>query len=168
MSPDVSERSFEEAIECGLLRYGPDACVGDATAVREVRSRVGRPGFRTRSVVVVTTPLDPAQATRGGPAALYRARWNAELDLRSLKAGLKMGELRGQTPDMVREEVWAHVLAYNLVRAVMAQAAARGAAARSGPRTPVLGGADSFPPGSRHRNRRSSLRGSGVCARIWR
>ena len=36
-----------------------------------------------------------------------------------------MGELRGKTPEMVRKEVWAHVLAYNLVRAVMAQAAAR-------------------------------------------
>ena len=35
MSPEVSERSFEEAIECGLLQYGPDACAGDATAVRE-------------------------------------------------------------------------------------------------------------------------------------
>ena len=37
---------------------------------------------------------------------------------------MQMGELRGRTPDMVRKEVWAHVLAYNLVRAVMAQAAA--------------------------------------------
>ena len=35
MSPEISERSFEEAIECGLLQYGPDVCVGDATAVRE-------------------------------------------------------------------------------------------------------------------------------------
>ncbi len=32
---NVSERSFEEAIECGLLQHGPDACAGDATAVRE-------------------------------------------------------------------------------------------------------------------------------------
>ena len=37
MSPEVSERAFEEAIECALLRYGPDACAGDATAVREMR-----------------------------------------------------------------------------------------------------------------------------------
>jgi len=35
MSPEISERSFEEAIECGLLQYGPDACVGDGTGVRE-------------------------------------------------------------------------------------------------------------------------------------
>src|SRR5262245_36357015 len=36
-----------------------------------------------------------------------------------------MDVLRGKTPDLVRKEVWAHVLAYNLVRTVMAQAAAR-------------------------------------------
>lgn len=97
----------------------------DAITVREARFRVDRPGFRTRSVVVVTTLLDPAQATRDELAELYRERWHAELDLRSLKAAMQMGELRGKTPEMVRKEVWAHVLAYNLVRTVMAQAAAR-------------------------------------------
>jgi type I restriction enzyme R subunit len=35
MSPDISERSFEEAIECVLLAHGPDACAGDATTVSE-------------------------------------------------------------------------------------------------------------------------------------
>ena len=35
MSPDISERAFEEAIECGLLQHGPDACAGDADTVRE-------------------------------------------------------------------------------------------------------------------------------------
>jgi hypothetical protein len=58
-------------------------------------------------------------------AALYRARWNAELDLRSIKSAMQMRELRCKTPELVRKEVWAHVLAYNLIRTVMAQAAAR-------------------------------------------
>jgi hypothetical protein len=97
----------------------------DAIEVRECRVRVAQPGFRTRSVVVVTTLLDPAQATKEDLAELYRARWHAELDLRSLKAGMQMRELRGRTPEMVRKEVWAHALAYNLVRTAMAQAAAR-------------------------------------------
>jgi hypothetical protein len=97
----------------------------EAITVREARFRVRQPGFRTRSVVVVTTLLDPKQATKEELAELYRARWHAELDLRSLKSAMQMGELRGKTPEVVRKEVWAHVLAYNLVRAVMAQAAAR-------------------------------------------
>ena len=35
-----------------------------------------------------------------------------------------MDRLRCKTPELVRKEIWAHVLAYNLIRTVMAQAAA--------------------------------------------
>src|SRR4029450_12597766 len=56
-------------------------------------------------------------------AGLYRARWNAELDLRSLKQTLQMDVLRCKRPELVRKELWAHILAYNLIRTVMAQAA---------------------------------------------
>jgi IS4 transposase len=96
----------------------------DSITVREARFRVGQPGFRTRSVVVVTTLLDPFQASKEELASLYRARWNNELDLRSIKVTLQMGMLRCKTPEMVRKEIWTHALAYNLVRTVMAQAAA--------------------------------------------
>jgi hypothetical protein len=96
----------------------------ESVTVREMRVRVAQPGFRTKAVVVVTTLLDPRQATKDELAALYRARWNNELDLRSIKSTMQMGELRCKTPEMVRKEIWAHVLAYNLIRTVMAQAAA--------------------------------------------
>jgi hypothetical protein len=68
--------------------------------------------------------LDPAETTEEELACLYRARWNNELDLRSIKVTLQMSLLRGRTPEMVRKEIWAHALAYNLIRTVMAQAAA--------------------------------------------
>jgi type I restriction enzyme R subunit len=51
MSPEISERSFEEAIECGLLQHGPDACAGDAAAVRETPATYGDTlpgGYRKR------------------------------------------------------------------------------------------------------------------------
>jgi hypothetical protein len=96
----------------------------ESITVREARVRVLQPGFRTKSLVVVTTLLDPKQTTREDLAALYRARWHAELDLRSIKSTMQMRELRCKTPGAVRKEVWAHVLAYNLIRTVMAQAAA--------------------------------------------
>jgi Transposase DDE domain len=96
----------------------------ESITIREVRFRVEQPGFRTRSIVVVTTLLDPEQATREDLAALYRARWNNELDLRSIKVTLQMDMLRCKTPELVRKEIWAHMLAYNLIRTVMAQAAA--------------------------------------------
>jgi hypothetical protein len=96
----------------------------ESLVVRETRVRVERPGFRTTALVVATTLRDAEEFTAGDLAGLYRARWTAELDLRSLKRTLQMDVLRGKTPEMVRKEVWAHVLAYNLVRTVMARAAA--------------------------------------------
>jgi hypothetical protein len=104
----------------------------DSITIREVRFRVEQPGFRTRSIVVVTTLLGPEQASKEELASLYRARWNNELDLRSIKITLQMDMLRCKTPEMVRKEMWTHVLAYNLIRTVMAQAAAdQGLAPRS-------------------------------------
>jgi Transposase DDE domain len=92
-------------------------------AVREVRVWVRNPGFRTKVLVVATTLLDAAAFPRDDIAILYRVRWYAELDLRSLKQAMQLDVLRCKSPAMVRKEVWAHLLAYNLLRGLMAQAA---------------------------------------------
>ena len=91
--------------------------------IRETRVQVQQPGFRSRSMIVVSTLLDAESVTANDLAELYRARWNAELDLRSLKQTMQMDILRCKTPELVRKELWAHILAYNLVRTIMAQAA---------------------------------------------
>lgn len=91
--------------------------------IRETRVRIQQPGFRCRSMIVVSTLLDAEVVTGSDLAELYRARWSAELDLRSLKQTLQMDILRCKTPDLVRKELWAHILAYNLIRTIMAQAA---------------------------------------------
>jgi hypothetical protein len=54
---------------------------------------------------------------------LYRSRWNIEVDLRSIKAEMGMDLLRCKSPQMIRKEGAVHLLAYTLVRAVLAQAA---------------------------------------------
>ena len=95
-------------------------------AVREVRVGVAVAGFRTTSLVVVTTLLDAATFGRGDVALLYRMRWYAELDLRALKQTMQMDILRCESPEMMHKEVWAHLLAYNLLRGQMARAAAEG------------------------------------------
>ena len=97
----------------------------DDVTIREVRVRVEQRGFRTKTLVVVTTFLDPEQMTKEDLALLYRARWNNELDLRSIKSTMQMEVLRGKTPELVRKEVWTHVLAYNLIRTIIAQAASK-------------------------------------------
>jgi Transposase DDE domain len=91
--------------------------------LREMRTQVAKPGGRVRELVVVTTLCDPHAHGKEDILDLYHERWHAELDLRSLKTHMKMEILRCKTPEMVRKEIWAHLLAYNLVRKVMAQAA---------------------------------------------
>jgi hypothetical protein len=86
---------------------------------------VAQPGFRSKDVIVVTTLLDPEMGTKEDLANLYRSRWNQELDLRDIKISLQMDFLRCKTPELVHKEIWTHILAYNLIRTVMAQAASR-------------------------------------------
>ena len=93
--------------------------------VRELRVRVEQPGFRTKTIIVVTTLLDSEEFAKSDLADLYRARWNNELDLRSIKITLQMDILRCKTPELVRKEIWTHILAYNLIRTIMAQAATK-------------------------------------------
>ncbi len=97
----------------------------ESITVRETRIAVTQVGFRTKEIVVVTTLLDPRQTTKEDLATLYRARWNNELDLRSIKSTMQMSELRCKTPELVRKEIWTYVLAYNLIRTLIAQVAAR-------------------------------------------
>ena len=102
-----------------------DDTLPESLMVRECRVRVEQPGFRVRTLLIATTLLDADAFTKGDLAQLYRARWHAELDLRSLKQTLQMDVLRCKTPGLVRKELWTHILAYNLIRTVMAQAATR-------------------------------------------
>jgi hypothetical protein len=95
----------------------------DHLQVRELRVRVTRKGFRTAVLLVVTTLLTPTACTKEEIAELYRCRWHVELDLRAIKTALGMDIVRGKTPAMVRKELWMYVLAYNLIRSVIATAA---------------------------------------------
>ena len=93
--------------------------------VRECRVRVEQPGFRIHNLVLATTLLDADAYSKEDLALLYRSRWSAELDLRTLKTTLQMEMLRCKAPELVRKEIWTHILAYNLIRTIMAQAATK-------------------------------------------
>jgi len=95
----------------------------DTLTMREVRVRLTAKNSRSRVITIATTLLEANEYRKADLAELYRRRWDAELHLRSLKTVLHMDVLRCKTPAMVRKEIWAHLLAYNLVRKVMAQAA---------------------------------------------
>ena len=88
--------------------------------IREVRERRQS---SDEDLVVATTLLSPNHNPKQKLIELYRDRWCCELDLRSIKSTMQMGILRCKTPQMVRKEIWAQLLAYNLIRKVIAQAA---------------------------------------------
>lgn len=72
---------------------------------------------------MVTTFLAPKDTPKSVLKALYCQRWNVELDLRNIKTTLGMEPLRCKTPEMALKELWVYLLAYNLIRLLMAQAA---------------------------------------------
>jgi len=87
--------------------------------IREVFYSIEQPGFRTQSVSLLTTLLDIDAFPTVDLTQLYCSRWDVELDIKHLKTSLGMDILRCKTPDMVRKEIYAFLLVYNLLRSLM-------------------------------------------------
>lgn len=113
-----------EACPPWMSRQEYDA-LPESVVVREVRRTVRRKGFRPMVVTVTTTLLDPQQYPAGELVKLRLRRWEVETDLRHLKTTMKMDVLRCQSVEGVQKELAVFVLVYNLVRAVMMEAARR-------------------------------------------
>ena len=95
----------------------------EAIRLREIAFRVGVKGFRVKAITVVTTLLDPIAFPPEAFADLYRRRWQAELFLRDIKTTMGMDILRCKSPAMIHKELTMHLIAYNLVRLTMLEAA---------------------------------------------
>ena len=93
--------------------------------IRIIRFSVSRRGWRTKSIVVATTLLDPHRYPDHQIAQLYMSRWSIEVNLRHLKQTMGMDVLRCQSVPGVKKEILAFALVYNLVRLVMLEAASR-------------------------------------------
>ena len=99
------------------------ASIPEKIVLREIRFNLFEPGYRVQALTVVTTLTDPEAFTAEDIAQLYGFRWNSELDIRSIKQSLHLDHVRCKSPQMVRKEVWATLLGYNLVRTTAAAAA---------------------------------------------
>lgn len=99
------------------------AALPETLTLRMIRLRVATAGFRTKSVVLVTTLLDteayPAEQLR----ELYGHRWQVELHFQQIKTHLAMDVLRCKSPELIEREVLMHQIAYNLVRSLMQRSA---------------------------------------------
>lgn len=95
----------------------------ESLSLRLIRLYVSTPGFRTRKVTLVTTLTDavayPAEAIR----ALYAQRWEVELHFYQIKILLGLDILRCKSPELIEKETLMHLIAYNLIRLLMQQAA---------------------------------------------
>jgi hypothetical protein len=77
----------------------------------------------TGKKILITTLMDPLETPVRALKALYISRWHVELDIRNIKTTLGMETLSCKTPEMAEKEMWVHLLAYNLIRLIMAQSA---------------------------------------------
>ena len=96
----------------------------DTLTLRELRFDVVVSGRRTETITVVTSLTDARSYSKEDVAELYGFRWNVELDIRAIKQTLGLDHVRCKTPEMVRRELWVTLLAYNLIRKVIATSAA--------------------------------------------
>jgi len=74
--------------------------------------------------VLVTSFLNPREVCKRELEVLFLQRWHVEVDLRHIKTTLGMESLSCKTPEMCEKELWIYMLAYNLIRLLMVQAAA--------------------------------------------
>jgi len=99
------------------------AALPERLSLRLIRLFVAAPGFRTRSVILVTTLVDPKLYPAEAVRALYGERWSVELHFHQLKTILQLDVLRCKSPELISKELQLHLIVYNLIRALMQKAA---------------------------------------------
>ena len=98
--------------------------IPESMTLRELQFDIKESGTRTKTLTIITTLTDPIAYPKEDIAQLYGFRWNVELDIRSIKQTLGLDHMRCKTPHMIRRELWVTLLAYNLIRRVIAMSAA--------------------------------------------
>ena len=115
---------MDEASEAAVDERGTVREIPETMTLREVRFQVTVPGRRTEELIVVTSLTDPQEYPKEAIAELYGYRWNVELDIRDIKQTLGLDHVRCKSPHMVQLELWVTLLGYNLIRKLIATAAA--------------------------------------------
>lgn len=116
-------QSWTKAKQCPhALHKGRHAALPEQLAIRLIEVNVNQRGHRTTKVYLATTLLDPHVWSAAQIAALYFRRWKVELFFADIKTSQHMDMLRCKSPHMIARELLMHMIAYNVVRYLMAQA----------------------------------------------
>jgi hypothetical protein len=98
--------------------------IPETLTLRELQFIVTEPGYRPKNITVITTLTDPVAYPKEELATLFGYRWNVELDIRAIKQTLHLDQVNCKRPAMVLLHLWVTLLAYNLLRKLIATAAA--------------------------------------------
>jgi hypothetical protein len=118
---------WKESLSCSSpwLSHSERSALPAEMLIRAVKGSCFRKGFRVRQLTVITTLLDPELYPAEEILLAYLRRWRMEMCLDDLKTTLQMESLRGRTPEMARREMYTRLIAHNLIRCTMAQAAVK-------------------------------------------
>lgn len=124
-NPKIRGHRREQLI--GRAKAGASITEDEGHLVRVVEYEIpDREGGGTGEIIcVITSILDPAEATAAELAAAYHERWECEGLIDEVKTHQRgpARVLRSKSPDMVRQEIWALLLTHYGIRRLMCQAA---------------------------------------------
>jgi len=112
----INKAPFQKSSSASREEYDE---LPNSLTVRIVKLVCAPAGFRAKVKFIITTYLDSKIVSPNDLKNLYKQRWQVELNFRSIKTVLGMDILTSKSPEMIRKEVWAHMLAYNLIREQM-------------------------------------------------
>jgi Transposase DDE domain/Insertion element 4 transposase N-terminal len=122
-SDGMRTRRRREAGDPRALRL-PDTTARLVSFTITARTRSGK--AKTTLIRVLTTLLDHEAYPAREIAALYAERWQVEIAFLHLKKTVRgpRRALRGQSPELARQEAWALLLIHNMTATAAARAAA--------------------------------------------
>jgi hypothetical protein len=82
--------------------------------LRQIRLRVQIKSFRSQTILLVTTLLDPVTYPAEEIRQLYLQRWSVGLHFREIKTLLALDVLRCRSSEMIEKELLVQVIAYNI------------------------------------------------------
>ena len=125
LNPKITGARREKLLD--QIRRGERFSADQAIPVRVVEYEIpDREGNGTNELIcLITSILDPSDATAVELATAYHERWEAETSFREKKTYLRRSGrvLRSKSPDMVRQEIWALLLTHHAIRRLMCHAA---------------------------------------------
>ena len=123
LGPGDRLQSWTKAKQCPqALHRGRHAALPEQLAIRLIEVNLTQRGRRSAKLYLATTLLDAHEWSAAQIAALYLRRWEVELFFADIKTSQHMDMLRCKSPHMIARELLMHMIAYNVVRHLMAQA----------------------------------------------